>query len=100
MPKSAGKDGWSVYPTFIVSDVGEVIEMAEALGGGVKTYVSSLEHFMHEWAYILICAINNTVPELRFLMAWASLDMLLILTIISLASGRRSETVSVLLPSW
>jgi predicted enzyme related to lactoylglutathione lyase len=42
LPKSAGKEGWSVYPTFIVSDVGEAIEKAEGLGGGVKTYVPSV----------------------------------------------------------
>ncbi|KAH8706027.1 hypothetical protein BGW36DRAFT_368597 [Talaromyces proteolyticus] len=36
-PKSAGKEGWGVYPTFIVGDVGEAIKKAEGLGGGVKT---------------------------------------------------------------
>ena len=47
-PKAAGKEAWSVYPTFVVSDVGEAIEKAEGLGGGVKTYVPSpLEYEVH-----------------------------------------------------
>lgn len=45
-PKAAGKEGWSVYPTFVVSDVGEAIEKAERLGGGVKTYVPFFEHML------------------------------------------------------
>lgn len=37
-PTTAGKEGWSSYPTFVVEDVGEALKKAEALGGGVKTY--------------------------------------------------------------
>ncbi|OKL61125.1 hypothetical protein UA08_03091 [Talaromyces atroroseus] len=36
-PKSAGKEGWSVYPTFIVDDVSEAIKKAEGLVGSVRT---------------------------------------------------------------
>lgn len=65
-PKSAGsKEGWGVYPTFVVGDVGEAIAKAEALGGGVKTYVLLMP--------FLSCAElkRGTVPERRFPTAWA-----------------------------
>ena len=41
-PTTAGMEGWSSYPTFIVEDVGEALKKAEALGGGVRTCVSPL----------------------------------------------------------
>lgn len=52
-----------MYPTFVVSDVGEAIEKAEQLGGGVKTYVLSFEYMN---GLMLISA----VPERRFRMVW------------------------------
>jgi hypothetical protein len=62
-------------------------------------YSSSLDHSACEWVYLLICA-TNTVPELKSPTAWAWSDTSLTLIITLLASGRRSETVSVLrLPS-
>lgn len=39
-PKAAGKEGWGVFPTIHVQDVGEAIEKAKDLGGQVKTSVT------------------------------------------------------------
>uniref|UniRef100_A0A0L0N955 Putative HC-toxin efflux carrier TOXA n=1 Tax=Tolypocladium ophioglossoides (strain CBS 100239) TaxID=1163406 RepID=A0A0L0N955_TOLOC len=36
-PTASGKEGWGVYPTFHVADVGKAIDKAESLGGQVKT---------------------------------------------------------------
>lgn len=72
-PKAAGKEAWSVYPTFVVSDVGEAIEKAEQLGGGVKTYVSSflsLWRFRCVGGFVTVCMLISTVPERRFQMVW------------------------------
>ena len=41
LPKTAGKEEWAVYSTFVVADVGETLKKAESLGGSIRVYVVS-----------------------------------------------------------
>ncbi|QKX53155.1 uncharacterized protein TRUGW13939_00231 [Talaromyces rugulosus] len=42
LPKTAGKEEWAVYSTFVVADVGETLKKAESLGGSIRVHRTEL----------------------------------------------------------